>query len=113
MTVEDVEDHEDVGGASQGWFVGLEPGNTVGAAVRIEGGTADAPADWPALAVESGFAEDEGDYYEALHEATIHATRKAVKERERADDQQLKHSIRAMDDCDRVANELAERVAEW
>jgi nucleolar protein 56 len=96
-----------------GWFEEIDRGDLDAAREAIETGWADVPADWPTLAVRSGFAEDEGDYYEALHEATIHATRQAVRERERADDQQLKHGIRAMDDCDRVANELAERVAEW
>jgi nucleolar protein 56 len=36
-----------------------------------------------------------------------------VAERERADDQQLIHAIRAYDDCQRTTNELTERVAEW
>jgi len=43
----------------------------------------------------------------------VAATREAVRERERADDQQLVHAVRAMDDCERTANELAERAAEW
>ncbi|MUW14707.1 hypothetical protein GJ633_08545, partial [Halorubrum sp. CBA1125] len=37
----------------------------------------------------------------------------AARERERADDAQLVHLVRAMDDCERTANELAERLAEW
>jgi len=97
----------------RGWFKKVDRGELDAAREAIETGTVDGPDDWPGLAVESGFAEDEDDYYDALHEATIHTTRQAVHERERADDQQLKHSIRAMDDCERVANELAERVAEW
>ncbi|ELZ09095.1 Pre-mRNA processing ribonucleoprotein, binding domain protein [Natrinema thermotolerans DSM 11552] len=44
---------------------------------------------------------------------TTEATRAAVTERERADDRQLVHAVRAMDDCERTANELAERLAEW
>jgi nucleolar protein 56 len=96
-----------------GWFRGLDPGDLDGARDAIENGSADTPADWPARAVDAGFAENENDYYSLLHDATIHATREAVREREQSVDQQLKHSIRAMDDCERVANELAERVAEW
>jgi nucleolar protein 56 len=80
---------------------------------RVREGSADAPADWPALAVESGFAEDEAHYEAMLRETTMAAAREAVRERERADDQQLIHAIRAMDDTRRTANELAERVAEW
>jgi nucleolar protein 56 len=95
------------------WFAGVERGDLQAAREAIETGAAEQPRDWPALAVESGFAVDETDYYDALHEATVHATRAAVRERETADDQQLKHAVRAMDDADRVANELAERVAEW
>ncbi len=96
-----------------GWFAGVDRENVDAAADAVRDGTADEPRDWPALAVSSDFAADEADYYDALHEATIHATRRAVRERERADDRQLIHAVRAMDDCQRVANELAERVAEW
>lgn len=96
-----------------GWFEGLEPGDPDRARRAIVEGEADAPRAWPRLAVEAGFAEDEAEYYELLHEATTHATRQEVREREGADDRQLIHAVRAMDDTTRVANELAERVAEW
>jgi nucleolar protein 56 len=97
------------------WFANLSPDDAAGetARGRIRDGSADAPDDWPALAVESGFAESEADYYTTLREATMSATREAVAERERADDQQLVHAVRAMDDAARTANELAERLAEW
>ncbi len=97
----------------EGWFAGLGPGAEGSVVARIRDGAADVPDDWPGLAVEIGFAAGREAYYGQLHEATVAATRTAVRERERADDQQLKHVVRAMDDCDRVANELAERVAEW
>jgi len=98
---------------ASGWFRDVDPGDADAARDAIEHGTADEPADWPALAVDAGFVDDDEAYYDLLHEATVTATREAVHERERADDQQLKYSVRAMDDADRVANELAERVAEW
>lgn len=96
-----------------GWFEDVDPDDLSGARDAIEHGTSESPADWPARAVEAGFAVDEDDYYDKLHEATTAAAREEVRERERANDQQLKHSIRAMDDCKRQANELAERLAEW
>jgi len=96
-----------------GWFAGVDRGDLDAARTAIETRTAESPEDWPSKAIEAGFADDEEDYYEALHEATVHATREAVREQEMADDQQLKHSIRAIDDCARTANELTERVAEW
>ncbi|MFD1572408.1 NOP5/NOP56 family protein [Halorubrum laminariae] len=99
--------------AGAGWFETVPPDDLDAARDAIETGGADGPADWPARAVEAGFARDEAAYYDALHEATIHATREAVAERERADDRQLIHAIRAMDDCERTANELAERATEW
>ncbi|SEO87475.1 nucleolar protein 56 [Halogranum amylolyticum] len=98
------------------WFAGLssgDPDETDEAATRIREGSADAPADWPTLAVEAGFVPDEEAYYATLREATIAAARAAVVERERADDKQLVHAVRAMDDAERTANELAERLAEW
>ncbi|WP_256299973.1 NOP5/NOP56 family protein [Haloarchaeobius salinus] len=96
-----------------GWFVGTARDDTATGAGHVREGRADAPADWPARAVEAGFAPDEEAYYAALHEACVAATRAAATEAERAGDQQLVHAVRAMDDCTRTANELAERLSEW
>jgi len=96
-----------------GWFANCEPDDVDAAAAAVRDGSASEPADWPARAVDAGFAPDEGAYYDALHEATVAAARAEAMERERADDQQLVHAVRAMDDCARTANELAERAAEW
>lgn len=96
-----------------GWFVGIESGNLDAASAGVIDGSAEEPADWPALAVQSGHVESEDAYYKWLHEATLHATRSAVHDRERSDDQQLIQSVRAIDDCTDKVNELAERVADW
>lgn len=82
-------------------------------AEAIRTGNASQPRDWPALAVSSGFVATESEYYERLREATIQTARAEVEKRESADDQQLIHAIRALDDCQRTTNELTERVAEW
>jgi nucleolar protein 56 len=103
----------DTEGAGPGWFEGLDPDDQEAAAAAIQEGEAAEPADWPRLAVEAGFAESEGEYYERLQHAAIEATRSAVKARESADDRQLIHAVRALEDCTRTANELAERLAEW
>jgi len=110
MTTDDAADADAVGADPRAWFA---VGDGESPTARVRNGTGDAPADWPTLAVESGFADDEDDYYSALREATLAATRAEVNERERADDRQLLHAVRAMDDAERVANELAERVSEW
>ena len=104
---------EDADTGGSGWFAGLDPGDSAAAAEAIRNGSADEPRAWPALAVDAGFAADESEYYERLREATIEAAEEAVHEREGADDQQLIHAIRALDDCERVRNELTERVGEW
>jgi nucleolar protein 56 len=96
---------------TEGWFDGVDDADD--GATAVHEGSAPEPRDWPRLAVERGFAADEGEYYERLHEATMSATRSAVREQESADDQQLIHAVRALDDCQRTANELLERVAEW
>ncbi len=98
---------------TDGWFAAGDRDDPDATATAVREGSADEPRDWPALAVEAGFAGDTDEYYDALREATTAATRTAVTERERADDRQLVHAVRAMDDCDRTANELAERLAEW
>ncbi|MEZ3164592.1 NOP5/NOP56 family protein [Halorubrum sp. RMP-47] len=105
--------------ADAGWFSPLAADEEAGrdgtdtARERIADGEADRPLDWPRRAVEAGFADSTEDYYDRLKDATTRATRKAVRERERADDAQLIHAVRAMDDAERVANELAERAVEW
>jgi nucleolar protein 56 len=98
---------------NEGWYAGLDPEDTEAAATAVRNGSTDRPMEWPDRAVSDGFAADTDDYYERLHAATMAATRAAVREAERSDDQQLIHAVRAMDDCEREANELAERVAEW
>ena len=100
-------------GVDGGWFVGLEPGDEAGAAAAVEEGETETPRAWPRLAVESGYADSEAAYYVALREATIRAARSAVRERERADDRQVVHAVRTMDDLADVTNELAERLSEW
>jgi nucleolar protein 56 len=95
------------------WFAGLSAPDAGAGARAVREGSAAEPRDWPALAEESGFVDDEADYYAALHEAAVTATRDAVRERERAEDRQLVHAVDALDDLNRTANELAERVAEW
>ncbi|QRV14871.1 NOP58 family protein [Haloterrigena salifodinae] len=100
-------------GADDGWFGALASDGPEAAATAVREGSADDPHDWPALAVEAGVVDDEEEYYDALRAATTAATRAAVTEREAADDRQLIHAVRAMDDCTRTANELAERLAEW
>ena len=98
---------------TDGWFAGVQPDDTDGTTAAIREGSADQPEEWADRAVEVGFAEDTDDYYDRLHEATMAATEHAVAEREGADDRQLVHAVRGMSDCERTANELAERVAEW
>ncbi|PSQ17789.1 nucleolar [Halobacteriales archaeon QS_8_69_73] len=99
--------------SEDGWFADVPPDDPAAAVAAVREGSAPAAAAWPERAVAAGFADDEADYYDQLREATTAAARIAVREREGADDRQLVHAIRAMDDCLRVANELAERVAEW
>ncbi|WP_276253708.1 NOP5/NOP56 family protein [Halomontanus rarus] len=98
---------------TDGWFADATRDDEEGLAATVREGSAAAPRAWPLEAVEAGFAADEDEYYDALHAATTAATREAVAELERADDRQLVHAVRAMDDCRRTANELAERLAEW
>ncbi|WP_123537519.1 NOP5/NOP56 family protein [Halosimplex salinum] len=99
--------------AGAGWFDGLDPGDVEAAVGAVTDGEADEPDEWPRLAVEAGYVDSADEYYDRLHEATMEAARREIHERERADDKQLIHAVRAMDDCERTANELAERVAEW
>lgn len=95
------------------WFAGVDPNDLDGLAAGIVEGRADAPADWPELAVEAGFAGSQTEYYERLHAACVRAAREEAHARALAGDQQVIEAVRAMDDCARTANELAERLSEW
>ncbi len=95
------------------WFDGLDLTNEEVAARSIARGEAASPRDWPALAVETGVVTDEATYYRRLQAIAIAAAREAVSRYEGADDRQVVHAVNTMDDLDRTANELAERVAEW
>ncbi len=99
--------------ADGAWFAGVDPEDVDATSRAITTGGTDDSRDWPALAVDAGFADSPEDYYDRLEEATREAARRELRERERSDDQQLIHAVRAMDDCRRTANELAERLAEW
>ena len=96
-----------------GWFQDLADRDLDAATRAITDGQAETPGDWPSLAVERGFTEDEADYYEFLHEATIAAAESEARSREQATDQQLVHAVRTIDDLSDTVNELAERAAEW
>jgi len=96
-----------------GWFRHADPGDPDSGAAAIRSRTAEQPQDWPAEAVRAGIAADEDAYYDALHDATVRATRDAVQERETATEQQLQYAVAAMDDAERTANEVAERVVAW
>jgi Protein implicated in ribosomal biogenesis, Nop56p homolog len=87
--------------SGEGWFEGIDRDDGEAATEAIRDGTAEAPVDWPSRAVESGFADDEEEYYAILHDASMAATRAAVQEYERSDDRQLRHAVRAIDDMDR------------
>ncbi len=104
---------DDTDAAAAGWFADTEPGDTEAASRAIREASAVEPADWPRLAVEAGFADSDADYYDRLHEATIQSTKAEARAREQADDKQLLHAVRAMDDATRTTNELAERLSEW
>ena len=95
----------------EGWFDGLDRGDTEAARNAIESRAADMPREWPTLAVESGFVASEAKYYDALGAATRGAARAAATERERADDQQLIHAVRAMDDKGREVQQPSNRCA--
>jgi len=96
-----------------GWFQDLSDRDLDGAIRAITDGQADTPGDWPTQAVETGFSEDQAEYYEFLHEATVAAASTQASSKEQATDQQLVHAVRTMDDLSETVNELAERAAEW
>lgn len=101
------------GDDEEGWFHSLASGDEDAAVTAIREGSAASPQDWAAAAVESGLVTDEADYYRKLRTATIAAAQDGIDERAEAADERLKHQIRALEDIDRISNELVERIGEW
>lgn len=95
------------------WFSDIDPDDIDAAATAITNGAAEDPQNWPTQAVESEIVEDTTTYYQLLHDAAITATQNAVESYEASDDRQLRHCLTAMDDVERTANELTERLTEW
>lgn len=83
---------------NEGWFVGIDAGDTAAGAQRICERRAETPQGWPALAVELRFVSSEAAYYDALGAATRETAKAAAAESESADDKQLIHAVRGMDD---------------
>ncbi len=96
-----------------GWFEGLAAEDIVSVSERIREGVADAPREWPTRAVDAGFVPDRETYLAVLNRASRRAAAKGVEAHAEAEDRRLIHAVRAIDDLDRISNELAERVAEW
>lgn len=96
-----------------GWFEQVDGTDPDALAEVIRSGECDRPRPWSEVAVSSGFVVDTESYYDRLHAVIMRATRDAVDQRERGDDRRIVHQVRAMDDCLRTANELAERLSEW
>ena len=101
------------GEGTDGWFVGTTSFPSEQAIENYRTGSADVPKRWPTIAVSAGHFADQSEYYRALHQTAIAATREAVSEHAAASDVQVIHKVRAADDLGRVANELAERVIAW
>lgn len=95
------------------WFRDIDPHDVDAAATAITNGTAEHPQNWPTQAVASGAVEDATAYYQLLHDAAITATQTAIESYEASDDRQLRQCLTAMDDVERTANELTERLIEW
>jgi nucleolar protein 56 len=84
------------------WFAGLDIADPESAGEAIRDGESDEVHDWPRAAIDAGVVDSTDEYYDRLHAATMNASRQAVWRRERADDQQLIHGVRAMDDMARI-----------
>lgn len=96
-----------------GWFENDHSITLETAIEAIRTGSASTPADWSAIAVQTGGFDSTDQYYELLHEATIGAAESTVEELEQANDRQLIHAVRSYDTLADTMNELTEVVEEW
>lgn len=97
----------------RGWFVGLDSPDDPLAIERIIDGSAQQPKPWPREAVTSNIVPDREIYYQWLHAATHAATIEAIARQDSAADRELIDTVRALDEVDRAAADLSERVVHW
>jgi nucleolar protein 56 len=64
------------------------------------------------LAIGCGFVELEEDYDVLLREVCIRAAKRQISMTD-TDDKRIIQAVEAMDDIDKAANELSERLTEW
>ena len=64
------------------------------------------------LAMDCGFVELEEDYDVLLREVSIKAAKRQISMTD-TDDKRIIQAVEAMDDIDKAANELSERLVEW
>ncbi len=64
------------------------------------------------LALNCGFVELEEDYDVLLREVSIKAAKRQISMTD-TDDKRIIQAVEAMDDIDKAANELSERLTEW
>jgi nucleolar protein 56 len=64
------------------------------------------------LALKCGFVELEEDYDVLLREVSIKAAKRQISMTD-TDDKRIVQAVEAMDDIDKAANELSERLMEW
>jgi nucleolar protein 56 len=95
-------------------FAGKEPGELAERilALKRKPGNCPAGTEWRRLALDCGFAENEGEYLSRLQEACVVAARQAIKA-SYTPDLAVIHAVEALDDIDGAANLLAERLAVW
>jgi len=98
---------------TDGWFAGLDADNVDAGARAIRDESADEPADWPAQAVEAGSPRTRTSTTTASRRPLLQPREVQPVTANAPTTAEPVHAVRAMDDCRRTANELAERVAEW
>jgi nucleolar protein 56 len=64
------------------------------------------------LAIDCGYVELEEDYDVLLRDVCIRAAKRQISMND-ADDKRIIQAVEAMDDIDKAANELSERLTEW
>lgn len=77
-----------------------------------EGGKPDA-SDLPAEAIEKGVFDTREEYYDVLHEATVEAARRRVKDAVDTAERDIINAVRTLETLGENLNELDERTRDW
>ncbi|XGI82835.1 NOP5/NOP56 family protein [Halorutilales archaeon Cl-col2-1] len=82
-------------------------------AERVESLTAETPRELSRVCVESGFVDDEDEYYDLLHDVCLELAERRIESKLGTVDADLVNAVRSLETAEESLNEIDERIRDW